>query len=76
MEPDLDVALVVERHVGEDCDDRAEHVRVATVAVYHEHVQQDVNQVQVTHLNQHVEVIRGTCHRRQGLEAPEDALSY
>ncbi len=76
MEPDLDIALVVERHVCEDGDDRAEHVWVASVAVHHEHVQQDVNQVQVTHLNQHVEVIRGTSHCRQGLEAPEDALSY
>ncbi len=76
MQPNLDIALVVERHVSEDGDNRAEHVGVASVAVHHEHVQQDVNQVQVTHLNQHVEVIRGTCNRRQGLEAPEDALSY
>ena len=76
MQSDLDIALVVERHVGEDGDDRPEHVGVASVAVHHEHVQQDVNQVQVTHLDQHVEVIRGTCHSRQGLEAPEDALSY
>ena len=75
VQPDFDVVLVIEGHVSEDGDDGAYHVGVAAVSVHHEHVQEDVNQVQVAHLYQQIEIVCRPCHCCQGLEAAEDALS-
>lgn len=74
MEADLDVILVVEAHVGEDGQHGA-HQRGA-VAAGGQQLQHDRDEAQVPQLHQDVEVVRGTRHGRERLDAAQDGLLY
>ena len=76
VQPYFDIILIVQAHVSEYGDDSADHIGVGTVLLRIQHVQEDVNQVQVPHLDEHVVVVSGPSHGRERLEAAEDGLAH
>ena len=74
VEPDLNIVLIIETEIGEDCQSCANHIWVVGVVGYHKLVKEDLDDSKISQLYQDVEVVSGSCNCSKSLEATQDAL--